>query len=90
MIKFEGWVLISLGGAFILSALHLKGNLNNYILIDKYKLTKFFHTKKMQKINIVFSALVVKACMYVMEGPKSIEALQLIACLILIPIFLLT
>ena len=49
--------------------------------MDKYKLTKPFHTKKMQKPNIVLSALVVKACMYVMKGPKSIESLQRIACM---------
>ena len=35
----------------------------------------------MQKTNIVLSALVVKACIYVMEGPKSIEYLQLTTCL---------
>ena len=59
----------------------MKGNTNNCTLIDKYKLTKPFHTKKMQKTNIVLSALVVKECMYVIEGPKSIELLKLIACL---------
>ena len=59
----------------------MKGNINNCTLIENYKLTKPFHTKKMQKTNIVLSALVVKACMYVMEGPKSIESLQLIACM---------
>ena len=35
----------------------------------------------MQKTNIVFSVLVVKAYMYVMEGPNSIESLQLTVCL---------
>ena len=35
----------------------------------------------MKKPNIVLSVLAVKACMYVMEGPKSIEYLQLNACL---------
>ena len=35
----------------------------------------------MQKTNIVFSALVVKAYMYVMEGLKSIESFQLTICM---------
>ena len=79
VIKFEGWVLISIGRAFILSSLQMKENINNCPLIDKYKLTKHFHQKN-AKNKYCFSALV-KAYMYVMEGPKSIESLQFIVFL---------
>ena len=54
----------------------MTGNINNCPLIDKYKLAKPFDQKKCKK-QILFSALVVKAYMYVMEGPKSTESLQL-------------
>ena len=60
----------------------MKGNINNCPLIDKNKLTKPFHQKN-AKNKYCFSALVVKAYMYVMEVPKSIESLQLTVCLIL-------
>ena len=67
-------------GIYSLGTSEMKDNINNCTLIDKYKLTKPFHTQKCKKKKIL-SVLVVKACMYVMEGPKSIESLQLIACL---------
>ena len=54
----------------------MKGNINNCPLIDKYKLSKPFHQKN-AKNKYCFSTLVVKAYMYVMEGPKSIASLQL-------------
>ena len=58
----------------------MKENINNCHLIDKYKLTKPFHQKN-AKSKYFFTVLVVKAYLYVMEGPKSIESLQLIVCL---------
>ena len=67
-------------GIYSLSPSEIKGNINNCPLIDKYKLAKPFHQKNAEN-KYCFSALVVKAYMYVMEGTKSIESLQLIACL---------
>ena len=58
----------------------MKVNINNCPLIEKYKLTKPFHQKN-AKNKYCFSVLVLKAYMYVMEGPKSIEFLQLTICL---------
>ena len=75
-------------GIYSCSPSKMKGNINNCTSIDKYKLTKPFQQKN-AKNKYCFSVLVVKACIYVMEGPKSIESLQLIACLSLIPIWLL-
>ena len=70
VIKFEGWVLISIGREFILSSLQMKENINNCLLIDKYKLTKPFHQKNV-KNKYCFSAIFVKAYMSVMEGPDT-------------------
>ena len=67
-------------GIYSLSPSEMKGNINNCPSIDKYKLAKPFHQNKCKK-QIFFSALVVKAYMYVMEGPKSTESLQLTVCL---------
>ena len=64
----------------------MKGNINNCPLIDKYKLAKLFHQKN-AKNKYCFSTLVVKAYMYVMEGPKSTEFLQLAVFLSLNTLF---
>ena len=64
MIKFEGWVLISIGRAFILSALQ-RWREKICTLIEKYKLTKPFHTKKCKKQILFFQRLLWKhACMW--------------------------
>ena len=46
VMKFEGWVLISIGRVFIfLALLEMKRKINNCTSIDKYKLTEPFHQK---------------------------------------------
>ena len=54
----------------------MKANINNCPLTNKYKLAKPFHQNN-AKNKYCFSALVVKAYMYVMEEPKSTKSLQL-------------
>ena len=67
-------------GIYSLNPSKMKGNINNCPLIDKYKLIKPFHQKN-AKNKYCFSTVVVKAYIYVMEGPKLIESLQLTVCL---------
>ena len=52
-------------GIYSLNPSEMKGNINNCPLIDKYKLAKPFHKKKLQKTNIVFQQLLWKhTCMW--------------------------
>ena len=52
-------------GNYSVSPLEIKGNINNCLLIDKYKLTKPFHQKQCKKKILVFHPLLWKhTCMW--------------------------